>query len=388
MVVTIGPGEVLADSVASGDVPGVIALAANADGVIYQGAFGEREVGSGVEMTLDTVCWIASMTKAITSVCALQLVEQGRLSLDEPLAELLPQLAKAQVLEGFATDGTPMLRAPATAISLRHLLTHTAGFSYDIWNADIGRYAEHAGLPAIIECKNDALSTPLVCDPGARWEYGINIDYVGKAVEVVSGQNLDAYMREHIFEPLGMRDSGFVIGQDQRARLASMHIRAADGSLKPIPFEVPQAPEFFMGGAGLYSTGPDYLRFLRMLLDDGSLEGVQVLRPETVAEMMRNQIGDLQAGVLRTVQPASSNDHDPYPDMPIRWGLGFMITTEQTPSGRNPGSVAWAGLANTYYWIDPTRRVTGAILTQILPFVDARVMELYAEFERAVYSLV
>ncbi len=386
MVVTIGPGEVLANSVAEGDVPGVVALAADDNGLIYAGAFGERELGSGVEMTLDTVCWIASMTKAVTSVSAMQLVEQGRLSLDDPLAGVLPRLGSVQVLEGFDAAGAPRLRAPKRPITLRHLLTHTAGFSYDIWNADIGRYVAHAGLPGIIECKDAALTTPLVCDPGERWEYGINLDYVGKAVEAVSGQSLANYMREHIFQPLGMSDSGFVIGAEQRTRLASVHVRNEDGSLTPIALEVPQEPEFFMGGGGLYSTGPDYLRFLQMLLGGGSLEGVQVLRSETVAEMMRNHIGDLPAGVLRTVLPGSSNDHDPYPGMPIRWGLGFMITTETTPAGRSPGSVAWAGLANTYYWIDPTRRITGVILSQILPFVDARVVDLYANFERAIYA--
>ncbi len=386
MVVTIGPGEVLANSVAEGDVPGVVALAADDNGLIYAGAFGERELGSGVEMTLDTVCWIASMTKAVTSVSAMQLLEQGRLSLDDPLAGVLPRLGSVQVLEGFDAAGAPRLRAPKRPITLRHLLTHTAGFSYDIWNADIGRYVAHAGLPGIIECKDAALTTPLVCDPGERWEYGINLDYVGKAVEAVSGQSLANYMREHIFQPLGMSDSGFVIGAEQRTRLASVHVRNEDGSLTPIALEVPQEPEFFMGGGGLYSTGPDYLRFLQMLLGGGSLEGVQVLRSETVAEMMRNHIGDLPAGVLRTVLPGSSNDHDPYPGMPIRWGLGFMITTETTPAGRSPGSVAWAGLANTYYWIDPTRRITGVILSQILPFVDARVVDLYANFERAIYA--
>ncbi|MBV9173802.1 MAG: beta-lactamase family protein [Chloroflexi bacterium] len=387
MVATIGPGEVLAHSVAEGDIPGVIALAADDSGVIYADAFGERQIGSGVRMTLDTVCWIASMTKAVTTVAALQLVEQGRLALDEPLGAWLPELANVRVLEGFEDNGTPRLRAPRTQVTLRHLLTHTAGFSYDIWNADIGRYSQHAALPGIIECKNGALTTPLVADPGERWEYGINIDWAGKAVEAVSGQSIEAYFRVNIFDPLGMRDTGFVIGPDQRGRLSSMHVRNADGSLEAIEFEVPQAPEFFMGGGGLYSTGPDYMLFLQALLHDGTFNGVQLLRPETVAEMRRNQIGELEAGVMRTAMPASSNDHDPYPGMPIRWGLGFMITTEPTGCGRAAGSLAWAGLANTYYWIDPVQKVTGVILTQILPFVDPKVIEVYREFERAVYAI-
>jgi CubicO group peptidase (beta-lactamase class C family) len=386
MVITIGPGEVLANSVSDGDVPGVIALAANRAGVLFADAYGEREFGTGVDMTLDTVCWIASMTKALTSTAAMQQVEKGQLTLDGPISDVLPELSKVQVLEGFDDSGAPRLRPPTRPITLRHLLTHTAGFSYDIWNADIGRYCTHAGRPGIIECKNAALDTPLVADPGSAWEYGINIDWVGKAVEAATGQTLEAYFRTSVFEPLGMLDSGFVLGTSQRERLASVHARNEDGTVTPIPFEIPQEPEFFMGGGGLYSTGPDYLRFLRMLLNRGTLDGVQILTEQTVDDMFRNQIGDLEAGVLRTVTPAASNDHDPFPGMPIRWGLGFMITTEAVPGRRSANSVAWAGLANTYYWIDPERDITGVILTQILPFADARVIKLYGEFEAAVYS--
>jgi methyl acetate hydrolase len=387
MVARIGPGEALAGSVAAGDIPGVVALAADADGVIFAGAFGERELGSGVAMTLDTVCWTASMTKATTSVAAMQLVEQGRLGLDEPVSAVVPQLAGVQVLDGFDAAGVPRLRAPKRPITLRHLLTHTAGFSYDTWNVDIGRYAAYARLTGVGRSQNEALPSPLVHDPGDCWEYGTNTDWAGKAVEAVSGVTLDVYLREHVFEPLGMRDSDFVVGAEQRSRLASRHVRQADGTLRVVASEPPRAPQFFMGGGGLYSTGPDYVKFLRMLLQDGTFEGVQILRPETVAEMGRNQIGDLTAGVLRTALPASSNDHDPYPGMPIKWGLGYMITPEPTPAGRAANSLAWAGLANTYYWIDPASQITGVLLTQILPFVDARVIEAYTRFERDIYAL-
>jgi CubicO group peptidase (beta-lactamase class C family) len=316
----------------------------------------------------------------------MRLVEQGKLGLDEPLAERLPELGQIQVLEGFADDGTPRLRPPRRPITLRHLLTHTAGFTYDIWSADMIRYQQQAGLPGIIECKNVTLQTPLVFDPGERWEYGINIDWVGKTVERLSGQSLEAYFREHIFDPLGMADSGFVIGQQQRQRLASMHVRNADGSFTVIPFEVPQEPEFFMGGGGLYSTGPDYLRFLRMLVGGGELDGARVLRPETVAEMGRNQIGELNVRRLETAIPASSRDAEFFPGMTKKWGLGYMISTEAGPGGRSAGSLAWAGLANTYYWIDPTHRLTGLILTQILPFADPIVLDTFEQFEQAIYT--
>jgi methyl acetate hydrolase len=386
MQVKTAADQVLERAVDAGEVPGVVALAADDRGVVYEGAFGRREIGTGPEMTLDTVFWIASMTKAVTSAAAMQLVEQGKLGLDEPLGERLPELASPQVLEGFDAEGAPRLRAAKRPITLRHLLTHTAGFTYDIWNADMGRYMQQSGIPGIIECKNATLGTPLVFDPGERWEYGINIDWVGKTVEQLSGQSLEDYLREHIFAPLGMTDTGFVLRPDQRARLASMHVRQPDGSLEAIPFEVPQEPEFFMGGGGLYSVGRDYLTFLRMLLHGGQLDGVRVLRPETVEEMAKNQIGDLTVGLLETAIPAHSNNAEFFPGMVKKWGLGYMISTEEAPTGRSGGSVAWAGLGNTYYWLDPTRRLTGLILTQILPFADDTILRLFEEFESAIYA--
>ncbi|TME32150.1 MAG: beta-lactamase family protein [Chloroflexi bacterium] len=388
VVASSGVDQVLERAVAQGVAAGVVALATNDQGVIYEGAFGKREIGRDADMTLDTVVWIASMSKAITSVAAMQLVEQGRIGLDEPLSDRLPELAGIQVLEGFDDAGAPRLRPPRRPITLRHLLTHTAGFTYDIWNQDMGRYQQYAAVPGIIECKNLTLQTPLVFDPGERWEYGVNLDWVGKTVEQLSGQSLEAYFKEHIFGPLGMDDTGFVIRPEQRSRLASMHARQPDGSLVAIPFEITQEPEFYMGGGGLYGTGPDYLKFERMLLGGGRLGGVQVLRPDTVQEMSRNQIGELTVGMLKSVQPGSSNDAEFFPGMVKKWGLAYMISTEVAPTGRSAGSLCWAGLGNTYFWIDPTRRVAGVILTQILPFADAAVLDMYDQFERAIYARV
>ncbi|HEX8374388.1 MAG TPA: serine hydrolase domain-containing protein, partial [Geminicoccaceae bacterium] len=237
-------------------VVGVVALAATDKGAIYEGAFGSRDAAKGPALALDSVFWIASMTKAVTSTAAMQLVEQGRLRLEAPAADVLPELREVQVLEGFDPSGAPRLRPPKRPVTLHHLLTHTAGFSYDVWNGDIGRYMQVAGVPGVITVKNAALKTPLVFDPGERWEYGINIDFVGKMVERVSGQTLEAYFREHIFGPLGMNDTAFRIGPSQRERLVSMHARQPDGSMQPITFEIPQEPEYYMGGGGLYATGP------------------------------------------------------------------------------------------------------------------------------------
>jgi methyl acetate hydrolase len=378
---------ILERAVAGDEVPGVVALAANAEGVIYQGAFGKRELGGEADMTFDTVFWIASQTKAITSVAAMQMVEGGKVDLDEPLGRMLPELAEPQVLEGFDVEGKPRLRPATRPITLRQLLTHTAGFAYDIWNADLLRYQQAMGIPSIIECRHATLLTPLMSDPGGRWEYGINVDWAGKVVEKLSGENLEDYFRGHIFAPLGMVNTSFRLSPSQRSRLAGMHERRADGSLARMPFEVPQEPEFFMGGGGLYGTGPDYLAFEQMLLQGGTFDGAQILRPETVAEMSKNQIGELTVGRLQTAIPPYSNDAEFFPGMEKKWGLGFMLNTEESQAGRSPESLAWAGLGNTYYWIDPAKRIAGVILTQMVPFADETVLHLFHEFETAVYAM-
>ena len=377
---------VLNGAVSSGNVPGVVALAADDKGVIYEGAFGKRNLVTGTAMTPDTIFWIASMTKAVTSTAAMQMVEQGKLSLDKPISDVVLELSATQVLEGFDASGAPKLRPPKRPITLRHLLTHTAGFSYDLWNKDIERYMKVANIPGVGTCKLESLKTPLIADPGDKWEYGINIDWAGKAVERVSGLSLDGYMRERIFTPLGMKDTVFILKPDQQARLASVHARGADGKLAPIEFAMPQAPEFFMGGGGLYSTGRDYLTFLRMLLGGGKLGNAQVLKPETVAMMNKNNMGDTNVTLLKTAQPDLTNDAEFFPGMAKKWGLAYMINTPDVPGRRSAGSLAWAGLANTYFWLDPKKKVTGVIMTQILPFADEKALQALADFESAVYA--
>src|SRR5215469_3724224 len=300
--------QVLRAAIDRGDVPGVVAMAATPAGPAYQGAFGRRVLSDGAEMTADTVFWIASMTKAITSAAAMQLVEQGRLALDSPIAGMLPELASPQVLEDFDASGEPRLRPARRPITLRHLITHTAGFVYDIWSPEIGRYMEKRGIPGIISCENAALALPLTFEPGDRWDYGINIDWGGKAVERASGQMLGDYSAEHLFGPIGMNDTGFKLPPAHRARLAGMHARGPEGTLAPIPFELPQEPEFQMGGGGLYGTTADYLAFEQVFLNRGRANGKQVLRPETVQLMSKNAIGSLDVRLLTTAVPAYSND--------------------------------------------------------------------------------
>jgi CubicO group peptidase (beta-lactamase class C family) len=378
--------HVLRQPVHAHEVPGVVAMAATDQGVMYEGAFGTRELGKDVAMTPDTVVWIASMTKAITAAAAMQLVERGALQLDTPAADVVPELARVQVLTGFDAAGTPQLRAPTRAITLRHLLTHTAGFSQDIFSADLTKYQEATGTPAYTTFENAALTTPLLFDPGEHWEYGINIDWVGKIVEAVSGQRLGDYLQHNLFAPLGMHSTSFQISSAQRVRLASMHARGPDEALAVIPFELPQEPQFQSGGAGLYSTALDYLRFTQMLLQRGRFNGTQVLQSETVHTMAQNHIGDLHCGELRSIVPALALTANFFPGMPQKWGLSFLINPTQTPQGRSPGSLAWAGVANTFFWIDPTQRVTGIFMMQLLPFFDPKAIALFRAYEAAVYQ--
>ena len=375
----------LQSGVQSGAVPGVVAMAADRDGVIYEGAFGERTLGGGQAMTLDTVGWIASMTKALTSVAAVQCVERGQLDLDAPASKVVPEIGHARVLTGFDADGKPTLRPPKRPVTLRHLLTHSAGFSYEIWNTDIQKVQAALDIPGVTSCQNKALTLPLLFDPGERWEYGINIDWAGKMVEAVSGQTLGAFLQANLFEPLGMSSTAFRIRDDMRARLAGTHLRGPDGALAPFPFEIPQEPEFEMGGGGLYGTVGDYLKFARMVLNGGQLGGERVLKPETVVSLGLNHMGDCRVTNLKAAIPLT-NDAEFFPGVPKSWSLAFQINHKAAPTGRPAGGLMWAGLANSYYWIDPVNGLCGVYLTQIFPFADHRSLPLFEAFEKAVYD--
>jgi methyl acetate hydrolase len=347
--------------VSAREIPGVVAMAANEQSVVYKGAFGFRDMATSSHMSTDTIFRIASMVKLLTSVAALQLVERGKLKLDEPAGNIDPTLGSAQVLAGFDAKGIPELRPAQTPMTLRHLLTHTSGFSYRLWDLNVVRYLKIAG-------SNPALPRmPLMFDPGARWAYGGSLDRVGRIVEIASGHGLDRYFSDHITGPLGMNDTGFSVTEKQRARQASLHVRDANGKLLPQPLEKLTVPKVFSGGGGIYSTAPDYLTLLQALLNGGSLGGTSILRPETVALMNANQIGDLEAGILKTTNPALSNDVDFFRGVQLRWGLGHMINVDPVPHGRTAGSLTWAGLFNTYYWIDLTTRIAAVIMMQILP---------------------
>ncbi|HEY9546081.1 MAG TPA: serine hydrolase domain-containing protein [Solimonas sp.] len=376
---------VLKQATDAGAVPGVVAMVTDRNKTLYEGAFGRRALDGEAPMTLDTVGLIASMTKALTSVAALQLLEQGKLDLDSPASKWLPALADVQVLDGFASDGSPITRAPGRPVTMRHLLTHTSGFGYEFLSENVQKYQAATNTPSVLSATRASLQVPLLFDPGERWEYGIGLDWAGLVVEAISGQTLGTYLSQHVFAPLAMRDTAFVMRDDMRARKAKIHQRV-DGNLVPLDLELPQPAEVELGGAGLYGTVGDYLKFVRMILNKGAGENGRVLREETVALLSTNQMGALTVPSVKTANPMLSNDMPLPPDIPHQWGLATMINTKALPTGRAAGSLMWAGLANSYYWIDPHTGIAGVFMTQILPFADVQAMPLFLAFEYTTYQ--
>jgi CubicO group peptidase (beta-lactamase class C family) len=371
--------SILDAAVVDGAAPGLSAAVITLDGGRQSACAGVANTETGVAVTPDTLFWIASCTKAMTSVAALQLVERGAIALDAPVGYRLPVLAEARVLCGFDAAGAPLTRPATRPITLRHLLSHTSGLAYDFASADLTAYLAASGetLTGVMDP-----DVPLLFEPGEGWAYGTGIDWTGRLIETVSGQRLDAYMAEHILGPLKMADTAFFPGPDDSARLAAVHVRLPEGGFTPIAFALPGEHHFMMGGGGLYSTPGDYLKFLAALAGGGS----PLLSPETFALMMTNQVGDRQVGALKSANPSLSLDFEPLPGIPRRWGLAGLLNAEPVADGRSAGSLAWAGLANCYFWVDPATGAAGVVMGQLFPFGDPRVLATFEAVERAVYA--
>ena len=373
--------QILEKYIVSGDLPCALAGVANADGTLYMGAAGLRSLDDSQAMTTDTIFAIASMTKAITTVATLQLVEQGQIDLDTPITAYLPDLEHLKVLDGFDDDGKPMLSSPKTSPTTRQLLTHTSGYVYEIWNANGLQSVASEQIDSLFAEGGNGMMAPLAFSPGERWEYGIGIDWAGVIVETLSGKSLDVYFQEHIFAPLGMQDSFYKVPEEKAARRAAIHARTEAGLAV-----TPHLGEPVSGGGGLSSTIADYLRFMRALLNQGTLDGAKILQPYTVDMMFENHIGDLDVNPGPTQIPDVSNDFDMGFGEPAKWGLGFLLHQAQTQSGRPKGSASWAGLFNSYFWIDRENDLCAVIATQVLPFYDTEAVAMLKEFESAIYN--
>jgi CubicO group peptidase (beta-lactamase class C family) len=376
-----GLDQALRAGVASRKIPAAVFVAAGAGKTLFTGAYGKRQASARSELTADAIFRIASMTKALTSTAAMQLVEKGALALDQPVEKHLPRLAGLKVLEGFDPSDKPILRPAKKPVTLRLLLSHTAGFAYDTWDAKLLKY-----VTLTPRASGEQPVPPLVFEPGARWEYGTNVDWVGRLVEAVSGTTLEAYFQRHILEPLGMSDTSFILPPAKFGRLVSSYERR-NGAWVETPLTQPPPPSSFNGGGGLYSTASDYVRFMQMILRGGlGPDKQRILAAGSLDLMKSNQIGGLRAGLLKSVKPERSSDLDLHPGHVDKFGLGFLINTDPYEGGRSAGSLAWAGLFNTYFWIDPRRRICGAGMMQYLPFADKDALSLLGEFERAIYA--
>ncbi len=371
----------------AGGAPGVVAKATEPNAKLNEGPAGKRELGKDQPMTLDSVMAIFSTTKAMTGTCVMQLVEEGKIRLDDPAKKYVPEIAELQVLDGFDAAGQPKTRAPKRDITVGDLMLHTSGLCYEFFSADDLKYRTAKDIPTVVSSSFAAIRTVLLHDPGERWTYGVNIDWLGRIVEQQRGKRLGEVMKERIFGPLGMNDIGFTMSGSMQARRAVLHDRAQDGKLTPLPdLVLPQPPEMDMGGHGLYATVGEYMKFIRMFLNDGAGPNGRVLKPETVEQMSRNGLpAGMTSGGWKTSIPSLSNDGEFDPGVTKTWAYTFQRNEEPTATGRPAGSLMWAGLGNLFYWIDRKSGVGGFWGSQILPFQDVASYPGFVDFETAVY---
>lgn len=378
--------QVLNQSVSrAGGVPGVVAMVTDDKGTIYEGSAGVRTLGEPDEMTIDTITALFSTTKAITGTSLMQLVEEREVKLTDLVKDYVPEIANIKVLEGFDGKDQPIVRDPKHEITIEMLMLHTAGFGYDFFNEGDHRYRKAKDVPSILTNTEESIQSVLLFEPGTEWNYGTNIDWVGKVVENVRGMSLEEVFQKYLFKPLGMNNTSFLLSDDMAKRRASIHIRQQDGQLVPNKEMIlPQPPQFQMGGGGLYGEVGDYIKFIRMLLNDGG----DMLESQTVEKMASNGLGDLRSGGWKSTDAVSTNDGEFFPGVEKTWAYTFQRNEARLPTGRPAGQLMWAGLANSYYWIDRENKIGGFFATQVLPFHDVAAYLGYLEFESAVYSVL
>lgn len=378
--------KVLQGAVDAGAVPHVAAIAADRDGIIYEGGAGERIAGESDDpVTTSTQFRIMSMTKMVCTAAALQQKERGELDFDAPIEEYVPEFAGVQVLDGWDGD-TPRLREPASKATVHQLVTHTSGLGYWFWNEDLVKFEAATGVPNVVPGKKEAFGAPLVADPGTQFVYGINTDWLGRVVEAVAGKTLDVVIKEGITEPLGMGDTMFRLDSGRTANAVTVHVKGEDGTWASAGEILNQEPDWWAGGHGLYSTPRDYIRFERALLRGGELDGVRILKEETVDAAFSNQIGDLDfPAEIPTADPPITDTLHAGPGW--KWGYGLMLNTQDLPGRRKAGTGAWAGLFNTHFFVDRSSGICASIYTNSLPFItEHEAWKMYGDFETALYA--
>jgi methyl acetate hydrolase len=359
-----------------GDVPGAVIALVHKDGTLYEEAFGRRSTLKNTPMTTDTIFSMASMTKPVTSVAIMMLVDEGKLKLDDEVATYLPKYKDPLVISKFnEADVSYETRPAKRPITIRHLLTHTSGLGYAVGSAMLTRIVQKTG--------KTELDLPLQFDPGESWAYGPSTRVLGSVVEVISGQTLDAFLESRILQPLGMRDTSYLVPTAKYPRVVAVNVRGADGKLveQPMPATLPAT---VAGDAGLYGTASDYGRFLRMLLNRGKLGDTRILSEKSAKTMLENHTGNVAVKEQQSANLALSRNF-PTGAGKDRWGLGFQLAAEQLQNRRTPGSGTWAGVFNTHFFIDPMREIGVIVMMQTLPFYDETSMKVYAGVEEAVY---
>jgi len=359
-----------------GDVPGVVVAVVNKDGSLYHEAFGVSSTVRRTPMTKDTIFNMASMTKPVTSVAIMMLVDEGKLKLDDEVAKYLPKYRNPLVISKFNdADGSYETRAAKRPITIRHLLTHTSGIGYGFASPTLTKIMQRT--------MQSEMDVPLLFEPGESWAYGASTRVLGNVVEVISGQKIDAFLESRILQPLGMLDTSYLVPPAKHSRVVAVNARGADGKFaeRPMPATLPAQ---VAGDGGLYGTASDYGLFLRMLLNRGKLGDRRILSEKSAKAMFENHTGRVVVQPQVSAIPALSRNF-PLGAGKDRWGLGFQLAAEKAPNRRAPGSGTWAGIYNTHFFIDPDTEIGVIVMMQTLPFYDETSMKVYAGVEEAVY---
>ena len=373
--------QLLVDAVERENVPFVVAMVADHEGVLWQGSAGRANPSTVAGP--ETVFRLFSMTKAIAGLAVAILIEREMVTLDTPLDTVLPDFEELKVLERMGPDG-PVFRAPRRPVTMRHLLTHTSGFALEAWNRKQAVWQLLSGTPHPVTGTRAALRHPLMFDPGERWAYSFGQDWLAPILERIDGRTIVRFCQDEIFDPLGMSDTAFE-PDFAGDRLATVSLRCNDGEFAAFEFSPPRNPEVYGMGQSLYGTAPDYIRFLRMVLNRGGLDGRRVISSKTMDLLLLDQAPGMSIPVMRSIAPLYAADVDLCPGVRKTSTAGFMRVESDVPGMRAAGSLMWAGFLNTHYWVDPANDVAAVFMTQSLPFADPSVMETYDAFEREVY---